>query len=164
VIGAYGRGEIELEPIPEKDPHSKRYRAVSTRVETEYTITTIARFTGWTRRRDEPTPRFRRAFDAWHFGPEAKERQQEGRKLGGEVFAGRLAATSGVKPTSSGEASELAGKAFGVARRRSGRCSRQKSQSGPGEYRGGKRPCPNLDMVKRSRLLPYLRLPMLPKH
>lgn len=66
-IEAFGRGEIELDPVDPKTPKSAVYVAEGSAT---YTCATVARFLGWVNRHGkaepQPTNAVRLAFDAYH--------------------------------------------------------------------------------------------------
>jgi ParB-like chromosome segregation protein Spo0J len=67
-IEAFGRGEIEFEPVPADTPKAHIYNVPPGGG--TYTCATVARFLGWTKRHDddavEPTRACRLAFEAYH--------------------------------------------------------------------------------------------------
>lgn len=69
VIEAYGRGEIELEPVTAPDRAGRRdgIYSAGNNSEKPYTCLTVARFLGWTKAGGtQATNACRVAFDAWH--------------------------------------------------------------------------------------------------
>jgi hypothetical protein len=64
-VEAYGRGEIELEPVPETTNRKVIYQAFPSG--NAYTLGSIARFLRWTKPNDgQAITACREAFDAYH--------------------------------------------------------------------------------------------------
>lgn len=65
VVEAYGKGEIELGPVP-PDTRKNDIYVVADATTFTYSLPTVAKFLGWLQRDGRPTRSCRIAFEAWH--------------------------------------------------------------------------------------------------